>query len=294
MKKIFTLCMLLAALVIHAAEPIQWFPEPEKKATPIEHPVLTISSMDFKMQFYPHRDFGIGGSTIIFKNNKGNCLKFEITFDSGRKITLPMKISTTNKDRDLLYESFVLITESDYIDAFGSDNIKEIHFSIANFGNGQTATIPLPQKVRDEFAAMVQNLREHKTYQRPQVKELEFLGIPIDGSVASFVEKLKAKGYQVVKQTETTAELKGNFWLFENCTIILCCNTYINKSVAAVWVKVGSMSLSKANKEDLIRHLNNLYNRNEKIRWQLPNGTIWVEGFLPDQFTIKFNTKRFI
>ena len=292
LKKIVTFFMLLAALAIHAAEPIQWFPEPEKKETPIEHPVLTISSMDFKMQFYPHREFGIGAPTIIFKNNKGNCLKFEITFDSGRKITLPMKISTTNKDRDLLYESFVLITESDYIDAFGSDNIKEIHFSIANFGNGQTATIPLPQKVRDEFAAMVRELRRSK--QKSQTKELEFLGIPIDGSVASFVEKLKAKGYQVVKQTETTAELKGNFWLFENCTIILCCNTHINKSVAAVWVKVGSMSLSKANKEDLIRHLNNLYNRNEKIRWQLPNGTIWVEGFLPDQFTIKFNTKRFI
>ena len=294
MKKIVPLFMLLAALAIHAAEPIQWFPEPEKKATPIEHPVLTISSMDFKMQFYPHREFGIGEPTIIFKNNKGNCLKFEITFDSGRKITLPMKISTTNEDRDLLYESFVLITESDYIDAFGSDNIKEIHFSIANFGNGQTATIPLPQAVRDEFAAMVQNLREHKPYQRPQVKELEFLGMPIEGSVASFVEKLKAKGYRVIKQRETYAELKGNFWLFENCTIILCCNTQINKSVAAVWVKVGSMSLSKANKEDLIRHLNNLYNRNEQIRWQLPNGTIWVEGFLPDQFTIKFNTKRFI
>ena len=284
--------MLLAALAIHAAEPIQWFPEPEKKATPIEHPVLTISSMDFKMQFYPHRHFDIGAPHFVFKNNKGNCQKFEITLDSGQKITLPMTISTDNKDQTITYESFVRIDKDQFLDTFGSDSIKEIHFSIANFGNGQTATIPLPQAVRDEFAAMVRELRRSK--QKSQTKELEFLGIPIDGSVASFVEKLKAKGYRVVSQTTTTAELRGNFWLFENCTIILCCNTYINKSVAAVWVKVGSMSLSKANKEDLIRHLNKLYNKKEKIRWQLPNGNIWVEGFLPDQFTIKFNTKRFI
>ena len=288
MKKIVTLFMLLAALAIHAAEPIQWFPEPEKKATPIEHPVLTVSSMDFKMQFYPHRDFGIGGPAIIFKNNKGNCLKFEITFDSGRKITLPMTISTDNKDQTIPYESFVLIDKDQFLDTFGSDNIKEIHFSIANFGNGQTATIPLPQKVRDEFAAMVSAVR--KPYQKPQVKELEFLGITIDGRAADFVEKLKVKGYRVTKQTETYAELRGNFWLFDNCKIILLSNGYV-KRLIAVEVEVGSMSQSKANKNDLIQLLDKSYKRDGLMRWKLPNGSIFVNG-VGTMFSISFRTKR--
>ena len=287
LKKIFAVTIAIILAFTVSAE--NWFPQPEQKALPIEHPVLTISSMNFKMQFYPDRTFGIGAPFIIFKNNKGNCQKFEITFDSGKKITLPMTISTGNKDKNIPYESFVLIDESDFLDFFSNDNIKEIHFSIANFGNGQTATIPLPQKVRDEFVAMVQELR--KPYQKPQVKELEFLGIPIDGRASDFVEKLKAKGYRVIKQTETYAELRGNFWLFENCKIVVLSNGYV-KRLIAVDVEVGSMSQSKANENDLIQYLNKLYNKNETTRWQLPNGYIFVDG-VGSKFTISFRTKRY-
>ena len=286
LKKIFIAISVIMLLFTALAE--DWFPQPEKPVV-IEHPVLTISSMNFKMQFYPNRNFGIGAPCIVFKNNKGNCQKFEITFDSGKKITLPMTISTDNKDKNIPYESFVLINESDFLDFFSNDNIKEIHFSIANFGNGQTATIPLPQKVRDEFVAMVQELR--KPYQKPQVKELEFLGIPIDGRASDFVEKLKAKGYRVIKQTETYAELRGKFWLFENCKIVVLSNGYV-KRLIAVDVEVGSMSQSKANKNDLIQYLNKLYNKNETARWQLPNGYIFVNG-VGSQFTISFHTKRY-
>lgn len=58
-------------------------------------------------------------------------------------------------------------------------------------------------------AALAQTESEHLT----------FKGIPIDGSVSSFVEKMEQKGFTYLSTIDNTAVLKGTFAGYDNCEI---------------------------------------------------------------------------
>lgn len=52
-----------------------------------------------------------------------------------------------------------------------------------------------------------------------QTGHLTFKGIPIDGTLNSFVGKLKQKGFTVMHSEKGTAMLTGDFASFKNCTV---------------------------------------------------------------------------
>lgn len=52
-----------------------------------------------------------------------------------------------------------------------------------------------------------------------QSNHMKFKGIPIEGTLNSFVQKLKDKGYTYIGQEDGTAILKGEFATTKGCTI---------------------------------------------------------------------------
>lgn len=52
-----------------------------------------------------------------------------------------------------------------------------------------------------------------------QTNHMKFKGIPIEGTLNSFVQKLKDKGYTSLGQKDGTAILKGEFATTKDCTI---------------------------------------------------------------------------
>lgn len=86
-------------------------------------------------------------------------------------------------------------------------------------------------------AALAQTESEHLT----------FKGIPIDGSVSSFVEKMEQKGFTYLNTIGNTAFLKGTFAGCNDCTIHvysikdkdLVCNVAVSFPFANNW---GSLS----------------------------------------------------
>ena len=52
-----------------------------------------------------------------------------------------------------------------------------------------------------------------------QSGHMKFKGIPMEGTLNSFVAKLKAKGFTYIGQQDGTAILKGEFAATKNCTI---------------------------------------------------------------------------
>jgi len=50
---------------------------------------------------------------------------------------------------------------------------------------------------------------------------LKFKGIPIDGTLSEFVEKLKQTGLEHVKSTEDNAMLTGDFSTYKNCMYLV-------------------------------------------------------------------------
>lgn len=48
---------------------------------------------------------------------------------------------------------------------------------------------------------------------------LTFKGVPIDGTLSEFVEKMKSKGFTHISTEDEVATLKGDFALFKNCIV---------------------------------------------------------------------------
>ena len=53
-----------------------------------------------------------------------------------------------------------------------------------------------------------------------QTGHLTFKGVPIDGTLTSFVNKLKQKGFSEIHTDKGTTMLTGEFASFKNCTVI--------------------------------------------------------------------------
>ena len=54
-----------------------------------------------------------------------------------------------------------------------------------------------------------------------QTDHLKFKGIPIDGALTSFVNKLKQKGFTVQQSDKGTAMLTGDFAAVKGCTVVV-------------------------------------------------------------------------
>lgn len=54
-----------------------------------------------------------------------------------------------------------------------------------------------------------------------QTNHMKFKGIPIDGTLNSFVQKLKEKGYTFLGQQDGVVLLKGTFAATKGCTIVV-------------------------------------------------------------------------
>ena len=51
---------------------------------------------------------------------------------------------------------------------------------------------------------------------------LQFMGIPIEGSVSSFVRKLQSKGFKLVTYVDDNVLLVGNFAGYSDCSVYVC------------------------------------------------------------------------
>ena len=54
-----------------------------------------------------------------------------------------------------------------------------------------------------------------------QTNHMKFKGIPMEGTLNSFVQKLKAKGYTYLGQEDGVAILKGEFATIKGCTVFV-------------------------------------------------------------------------
>ena len=54
-----------------------------------------------------------------------------------------------------------------------------------------------------------------------QTNHMKFKGIPMEGTLNSFVQKLKAKGYTYIVEKDGSAFLRGEFATVKGCTIIV-------------------------------------------------------------------------
>ena len=54
-----------------------------------------------------------------------------------------------------------------------------------------------------------------------QTNHMKFKGIPMEGTLNSFVQKLKAKGYTYLGQEDGIAILKGEFATIKGCTVFV-------------------------------------------------------------------------
>ena len=54
-----------------------------------------------------------------------------------------------------------------------------------------------------------------------QTNHMKFIGIPIEGTLNSFVQKLKNKGYTVITQQDGNVALKGEFAGYKDCIIVV-------------------------------------------------------------------------
>ncbi len=62
-------------------------------------------------------------------------------------------------------------------------------------------------------------------------EHLAFKGVPIDGTLSSYVAKMRAKGFTSVGTSDGIAALKGDFAAHKSCTILVA--TMQNKDLVS-------------------------------------------------------------
>ncbi|HIU38438.1 MAG TPA: hypothetical protein IAD18_02085, partial [Candidatus Limisoma intestinavium] len=61
--------------------------------------------------------------------------------------------------------------------------------------------------------------------QTTEEQHLEFMGIPIDGTLNAFAQKLQAKGMKIIDRENGSILLSGNFAGYSGCTIGILSDT---------------------------------------------------------------------
>lgn len=137
--------MLLAALAIHAADPI----------------IMTNTSLDLKLSLYPAESSKEGA--IVFWTNKGKVKRWGVTTASGKNYEMPVKRQhVVKQDGITKYMVKSSLNKDTFIKVFKNDLPVSVSFQIQGFANGQYATIDLPQSIRDNFKDMIENFGKKK------------------------------------------------------------------------------------------------------------------------------------
>lgn len=69
--------------------------------------------------------------------------------------------------------------------------------------------------------------------QTTEEQHLEFMGIPIDGTLNAFAQKLQAKGMKIIGREDNGIALSGNFAGYRDCFIFVL--SYPSASIQTVW-----------------------------------------------------------
>ena len=241
MKKIFTLCMLLATVAIHAAEPI----------------IMTNTSLDLKLSLYPAESSKEGA--IVFWTNKGEVERWSVTTASGKNYEMAVKRRyVVKQDGITKYMVESSLNKDAFIKVFKNDLPASVSFQIKGFANGQYATIDLPQDIKNQFASELENFNRPmalvQKFPPPPAGTIKFMGIPMWGDVGLFAEKLKSKGFKVSwwknEYLGYTYYCKGSFWRWEKTT----CTIYSfdkSREISVIKVAVDGKEVEYAPKSQL-------------------------------------------
>ena len=215
MKKIVTLFMLLAALAIHAADPI----------------IMTNTSLDLKLSLYPVESSEEG--SIVFWTNKGEVERWSVTTASGKNYEMAVKSRyVVEQDGITKYMVKSSLDKDTFIKVFKNDLPVSVSFQIKGFANGQYATIDLPQDIKNHFASELENFNRPKQQPSTPADVIKFMGIPLWGDIETFAKQLESKGWKFERKTpmrkedygiypETWYFEGGKFWEFSNCDLIV-------------------------------------------------------------------------
>ena len=213
MKKIATLCMLLATVAIHAAEPI----------------IMTNTSLDLKLSLYPAESSEEGA--IVFWTNKGEVERWSVTTASGKNYEMAVKSrDVVKQDGITKYMVKSSLNKDTFIKVFKNDLPVSVSFQIKGFANGQYATIDLPQGIKNYFASELANFNRPKQQPSTPSDVIKFMGIPLWGDIETFAKQLESKGWKFESKTplrinreygfikeETWYFEGGKFWEFSKC-----------------------------------------------------------------------------
>ena len=135
-----------------------------------------------------------------------------------------------------------------------------------------------------------QSFQDMKVFFKDDTPVLKFLGIPIQGSMEDFVEKLKAKGY---KQSSKADEwhgmigvtMIGNFWKFKNCKVSI--RRFSDRSeISSVVVSVDHNSGFMLCLDDVVKSYIEKYGQPKDGNWIVPGGIISINAFSQNQYSI--------
>lgn len=283
LKKIFTLCMLLATVAIHAAEPI----------------IMTNTSLDLKLSLYPAESSKEGA--IVFWTNKGEVERWSVTTASGKNYEMAVKSRyVVKQDGITKYMVKSSLDKDTFIKVFKNDLPVSVSFQIKGFANGQYATIDLPQDIKNHFASELENFNRPmalvQKFPPPPADTIKFMGIPMWGDVGLFAEKLKSKGFKVSwwknEYLGYTYYCKGSFWRWKKTT----CTIYSfdrSREISAIKVYIDGEEVEYAPKsqlKDMLILLKEKYGNGRildsltgesyeilRVLWSLKNGGVKFE-----------------
>ena len=216
----------------------------------------------------------------MFFSTKSNISALGIVNYKGEYI--PCEITTKNQKQTNGYGVGVALP----IDVFYENTVKHppIAFRVKlPMVSPQILEFPMAPEWKQSFQDM-------KVFFKDDTPVLKFLGIPIQGSMEDFVEKLKAKGY---KQSSKADEwhgmigvtMIGNFWKFKNCKVSI--RRFSDRSeISSVVVSVDHNSGFMLCLDDVVKSYIEKYGQPKDGNWIVPGGIISINAFSQNQYSI--------
>ena len=234
-------------------------------------PVMYNRQLNLQLAFFPAKAYHYI-CEIIFWTNKGNVNKLGITTASGKNIVLEISSIDVQEESNFnKYIAKVRVPKKWYEEVLAKDAIKTVHFQISGFANGQVASIDLPANMQKRFLSF--NTSSPKSV-------IAFLGVPLQGTVEEYCQKMIAKGFKLKKTIPEFTELSGKFFDMYG---YLYLRKHQNNSES-----IGEVSFWSENYPDLQRELKTSlikkYGQPDEIRrngltyiWKLKNGCVVLD-----------------
>lgn len=98
-----------------------------------------------------------------------------------------------------------------------------------------------------------------------QTKHIQFKGIPVDGTLSSFVEKLKTQGFDYITEQDGIALLTGKFAGYSGCNIIVVSTKNTVWKVVVEFPEQSTLSDVKNRYEEFKQSFKLKYNVDPKV-----------------------------